>query len=81
MEAMWTRFLPVAQEFKRVVEEGRLGDPITMTADLSLDFDIQSQFNLVSGIRDHSITGPCLDKPKTHRIIAPELGGGGLLDL
>ena len=47
MEAMWTRFLPVALAFKKVVEEGRLGDPITMTADLSVDFDIQSQFDLI----------------------------------
>ena len=47
MEAMWTRFLPVALTFKRVVEEGNLGNPITMTADLSIDFDIQSQFDLI----------------------------------
>ena len=47
MEAMWTRFLPVALAFKKVVEEGRLGDPITMTADLSVDFDIQSQFDWI----------------------------------
>lgn len=81
MEAMWTRFLPVALEFKKVVEEGRLGDPITMTADLSSDFDIQSEFDLTRDVNDHNLTGTCLDKPKTHRIIAPELGGGGLLDL
>ncbi|KAF7977097.1 hypothetical protein HWV62_4685 [Athelia sp. TMB] len=62
MEAMWTRFHPTARAFKEVVEDGRLGKPVVMWADLSGDFDIQN-------------------KPKTHRILDPELGGGGLLDL
>jgi len=62
MEALWTKFLPISKEFKKIVEEGRLGDPVMMWADLSVDFDI------------HNL-------PKTHRILDPVLGGGGLLDL
>ncbi|KZP26596.1 NAD(P)-binding protein [Athelia psychrophila] len=62
MEAMWTRFLPISKEFKKIVEEGRLGAPVVMWADLSGDFHI------------HNI-------PKTHRMLDPALGGGGLLDL
>jgi predicted dehydrogenase len=44
MEAMWTRFLPTIKEFKKVVENGRLGDPLVMRADFWVDFDIHSQF-------------------------------------
>lgn len=42
MEAMWTRFLPLARAFKAVLEEGKLGPPISLHADLSRDFDIES---------------------------------------
>ena len=41
MEAMWTRFQPLAYAFKRVLEEGRLGPPVTLHADLSHDFNIE----------------------------------------
>ena len=42
MEAMWTRFQPLARAFKRVLEEGKLGLPVSLHADLSTDFDIES---------------------------------------
>ena len=42
MEAMWTRFQPLAHAFKKVLEDGRLGPPVTIHADLSHDFDIES---------------------------------------
>ncbi|EPT00732.1 NAD-binding protein [Fomitopsis schrenkii] len=42
MEAMWTRFQPLTLEVKRVAEEGTLGEPVLLHADLSHDFDIQN---------------------------------------
>ena len=44
MEAMWTRFQPIAKEVKRVAEEGSLGLPVVLHADLSGDFDIEREF-------------------------------------
>lgn len=43
MEAMWTRFQPLTKEVKRIAEEGSLGDPVVLHADLSGDFDIHSE--------------------------------------
>ena len=45
MEAMWTRFQPLALEVKRIAEEGSLGRPVVLHADLSGDFDVQSAFH------------------------------------
>ncbi|KAJ2914641.1 hypothetical protein MD484_g5778, partial [Candolleomyces efflorescens] len=42
MEAMWTRFQPLALEVKRIAEEGSLGRPVVLHADLSGDFDVQN---------------------------------------
>ncbi|KAL1667845.1 hypothetical protein GGF50DRAFT_124472 [Schizophyllum commune] len=42
MEAMWTRFQPLAQEIKKVVDSSELGLPIALHADLSGDFDIEN---------------------------------------
>ncbi|THG99148.1 hypothetical protein EW026_g3155 [Hermanssonia centrifuga] len=42
MEAMWTRFQPIAAEVKRIAEEGSLGLPVVLHADLSGDFDIEN---------------------------------------
>ena len=42
MEAMWTRFQPLARAFKSVLEEGKLGPPVSLHADLSRDFGIES---------------------------------------
>lgn len=44
MEAMWTRFQPLTLEVKRIAEEGTLGDPVVLHADLSHDFDLESAF-------------------------------------
>ena len=42
MEAMWTRFQPLAYAFKKILEDGKLGPPVSLHADLSHDFDIES---------------------------------------
>jgi len=42
MEALWTRFLPIAKELKKIAEEGTLGDVVSLHADLSGDYDIAS---------------------------------------
>jgi len=42
MEALWTRFQPLSLEVKRIAEEGALGLPILLHADLSLNFDIRN---------------------------------------
>ena len=44
MEAMWTRFQPIAKEVKRIAEDGSLGLPVVLHADLSGDFDIESGY-------------------------------------
>lgn len=44
MEAMWTRFQPLVLELKRVAEEGSLGAPLVLHADLSGNFNIESQW-------------------------------------
>lgn len=46
MEAMWTRFQPLMLEFKKVSEDGKLGVPVLVHADLSGDFDVESEFQL-----------------------------------
>ena len=47
MEAMWTRFQPLVLEVKQIAEEGELGDPVVLHADLSGDFDIERVFQLL----------------------------------
>ncbi|KAF9499390.1 NAD(P)-binding protein [Pleurotus eryngii] len=42
MEALWTRFHPLALEVKKVIDEGALGKPIVVHADLSGNFDIDN---------------------------------------
>jgi len=44
MEAMWTRFQPLARAFKKVLEDGNLGPPVSLHADLSVDFGIESAY-------------------------------------
>jgi hypothetical protein len=46
MEAMWTRFLPTIKEFKKVVEDGKLGNPVVMWADFLVDFNINSGYSV-----------------------------------
>ena len=43
MEAMWTRFQPIAHAIKGIIDEGGLGAPVMVHADLSTDFDIESR--------------------------------------
>lgn len=59
MEAMWTRFLPHVVALRAMVEEGAVGE-------------------LVSVIADH---GQHFPFDPDHRMYAPELAGGALLDL
>ncbi|KAG9126278.1 hypothetical protein FRC07_004130 [Ceratobasidium sp. 392] len=42
MEAMWTRFLPVSNAIKSVIDSGELGDVKVLHADLSGDFKLDS---------------------------------------
>ena len=42
MEAMWTRFQPLTLEVKKIIDEGSLGVPVVLHADLSGDFNIDS---------------------------------------
>lgn len=59
MEAMWTRHLPHMVVVRRWLTQGRVGQPISVSA-------------------DH---GQFLDFAADHRVKAPELAGGALLDL
>ena len=43
MEALWTRFQPLVQDIKRIAEDGSLGLPVVLHADLSGNFDIESK--------------------------------------
>lgn len=49
MEAMWTRFQPLTLEVKRIAEEGSLGLPVVLHADLSGDFDVESEWGWRKG--------------------------------
>ncbi|KAH9995368.1 NAD(P)-binding protein [Russula compacta] len=42
MEAMWTRFQPIAHAIKEVIDKGSLGSPAMVHADLSGDLDIEN---------------------------------------
>ncbi|KDQ19043.1 hypothetical protein BOTBODRAFT_28531 [Botryobasidium botryosum FD-172 SS1] len=42
MEAMWTRFLPIAEDIKNVITEGSLGDIKVLHADLAGDFNLDA---------------------------------------
>ena len=80
MEAMWTRFQPLARAFKSVLEEGKLGPPVSLHADLSHNFDIESACEVTVSITVWFLIG-CKDLSTSHRILDPRLGGGALLDL
>ncbi|CAG7847775.1 Trans-1,2-dihydrobenzene-1,2-diol dehydrogenase; AltName: Full=D-xylose 1-dehydrogenase; AltName: Full=D-xylose-NADP dehydrogenase; AltName: Full=Dimeric dihydrodiol dehydrogenase [Serendipita indica DSM 11827] len=59
MEAMWTRFLPVADYISDLVKGGTLGDIRVLHADLSGDFDIQN-LPLTHRILDPKLGGGAL---------------------
>lgn len=44
MEAMWTRFQPVAKAVRALIDGGSLGDPVVVHADLSGGFDVESEW-------------------------------------
>ncbi|WWD21849.1 hypothetical protein CI109_106337 [Kwoniella shandongensis] len=62
MEAVWTRYHPLAYAVEEVLKSGKLGKPKRFSADFSMDF-------------------PLDDKPTSHRMLDPALGGGSLLDM
>jgi len=43
MEALWTRFHPLTLEVKKIAEEGTLGLPVMLHADLSMNFRIHGE--------------------------------------
>lgn len=43
MEALWTRFQPLAKEVKELIDSGTLGLPVVVHADFSVDFGIESE--------------------------------------
>lgn len=47
MEAMWTRFLPIAEEILKIVDDDALGRPITLHADQSGNFHTDSEWRRV----------------------------------
>jgi predicted dehydrogenase len=61
IEAMWTRFQPVALAIKRVIDEGRIGAPVLVHADLSVDFNIESGSSSTVGLTSHPHV--CLYRP------------------
>ena len=60
MEAMWMRFVPAMVELRRLVAEGAIGRPVSVSADFGFS---------------------AAALPPTHRVLAPELAGGALLDV
>jgi hypothetical protein len=80
MEALWTRFQPLSSEVKKIAEEGTLGLPVMLHADLSVNYDISREFVFGTNL-GFLETDYAIDIPLTHRILDPYLGGGALLDL
>lgn len=78
MEAVWTRFQPLALEVKKIAEDGSLGLPEMLHADLSGDFNIHSMSEVIALSKSLTLK---LDIPVTHRILDPTLAGGALFDL
>ena len=63
MEAMWTRFMPFTKEIKQIAEDGQLGDPIVLHADLSADFHPESEFMKFVNSSISLISSPPADTP------------------
>ena len=60
MEAMWMRYVPAMVELRRLLADGAIGEPVSVSADFGFS---------------------AAALPATHRALAPELAGGGLLDI
>ena len=43
MEAVWTRFQPIAEKVREVIASGKLGKPKRFAADFSMDQDLSSE--------------------------------------
>ncbi|KIY53279.1 NAD(P)-binding protein [Fistulina hepatica ATCC 64428] len=61
MEAMWTRFLPLSLEIKKIVDSGELGLPCILQADLSWDCNVKSLPSDHRLISPNHAGGPLLD--------------------
>ncbi|GFZ46901.1 hypothetical protein JCM24511_04121 [Saitozyma sp. JCM 24511] len=62
MEAVWTRFHPIAYAVQDIIHSGKLGKVKRFSSEFSMDFDPDN-------------------RPYSHRMIDPALGGGSLLDM
>ncbi len=56
MEAMWTRFLPAVRRAARWVEEGRIGEPLQLSA----SFCVRAEFDPHSRLFDPALAGGAL---------------------
>lgn len=66
MEAVWTRYFPLSIKIREMIQDGEIGQPIRVIADLSFS----------SAAEDGK-----LDFPNTNRMVNMDLAGGALLDL
>jgi Predicted dehydrogenases and related proteins len=56
MEALWTRFLPAIQKVISLVEEGWIGEVLTLNA----DFGFRAEFDPKSRLFDPALAGGAL---------------------
>lgn len=73
LEALWTRFLPSTEMIKAKIDEGVIGEVLSVRAD----------FGFRAADLDIALSGPSAwpeDAPR-NRILDPALGGGALLDI
>lgn len=56
MEAMWTRFLPVIQEAKRLIDAGEIGTPLQCQA----DFGFTAEVDITHRLRNPALGGGAL---------------------
>ncbi|KAF2280378.1 NAD(P)-binding protein [Westerdykella ornata] len=60
MEAMWTRFFPVAKEVRDIVKSGQLGEVIRVWADLSFWKDVEGEFGTAHRMVNLELAGGAL---------------------
>ncbi|KAF2660912.1 NAD(P)-binding protein [Lophiostoma macrostomum CBS 122681] len=60
MEAVWTRFFPLATEVCKIVEEGRLGEVKRVWADLSFWNDVEREFGVGHRMVNMDLAGGAL---------------------
>lgn len=88
MEAVWTRFQPIAQAVRDIIASGRLGRPKRFTADFSMDQDLSREFfdciyrSKLGGAYGLGCgSGLIEERDPEHWSLKPEQGGGSLLDM